>query len=249
MVMRHCSLRYWKPATANGSRHNNREEEKHAMSIASQSIDLILHNARIYTVDEQDSIAEAIAIHKGYIVGVGTSREILALAGDTTRVIDLQQKTVVPGFVDAHPHLDTVGMRLTRPVFNNAKSIQDVLEVIRREVAKAEPGQWIICNPIADERDVFSYPEALAEGRWPTRHELDTVSPNHRVNIERAQLSAPGYGLASDLALQAPGITESTPTPEGVDILLDEAGEPNGIFRDIFFPTKIPVFDIAFRAR
>jgi len=219
------------------------------MSIASRSIDLILHNARIYTVDAQDSVAEAVAIHKGYIVGVGTSQEILTLAEPSTRIVDLQQKTVVPGFVDAHPHLDTVGLRLTRPVFNNAKSIQEVLDVIRQEVAKAKPGQWIICNPIADEPDVFSYPDALADGRWPTRHDLDTVSPDNPVYIEPPQLVAPGYGFANSLAIRAASIMANTPTPEGVDILLDEAGEPNGIFRDINFPKKIPVVDGAFRAK
>lgn len=213
-------------------------------------VSLIIHNARLYTVDDSDSIAEAIAVNSaGVILAVGSSNEILSLADAHTRTVDLGGKTVVPGFIDAHPHLDTVGLRLTRPVFNNAKSIDDVLSVIRDVVKKSQPGDWIICNPLADEPDVFAYPEAMIERRWPDRYDLDKVSPNNPVYIEPPQLVAPGHAFANSLALKLAGITASTVAPEGVEILKDEQGEPTGVFRDINFPKVIPVVDGAFRAK
>jgi predicted amidohydrolase YtcJ len=212
------------------------------------AVELILSNGVIYTVDPADQVAEAVAIANGRIVAVGQSDEILALAGPGTRTVDLKGRAVVPGFVDAHPHLDTVGLRLTRPVFGEPDSIDAVLEVIRQEVARRQPGEWIICNPLANEPDVFSYPQRLREGRWPTRYDLDRVSPDNPVYIEPPQLVAPGHAFANSAALKAAGITGATTAPPGVEILLDDAGEPTGVFRDVTFPKTMPVVDGAFRA-
>jgi len=102
--------------------------------------DLILHNGRIYTVDAADSVVEALTIRGGEIVGVGRSSDMLELRGRSTRVVDLGGRTVVPGFVDAHPHLDDVGLRMVLPSFDNPKSIAEVLKTVKGEVAKRKPG-------------------------------------------------------------------------------------------------------------
>ncbi|HVL56988.1 MAG TPA: amidohydrolase family protein, partial [Burkholderiaceae bacterium] len=113
--------------------------------------DTVLHRGRIYTVDSRDSVVEALAIASGQIVATGTSEQMLALAGPRTRRIDLGQRAVIPGFVDGHPHLDGLGIRLIKPAFNRPKSIDDILSVVREEVARRKPGEWIVCNPIASE--------------------------------------------------------------------------------------------------
>ncbi len=202
--------------------------------------DKILHHGRIYTVDAHDSVAEAIAIRGDTIVAVGTSRDMLALAGPETRTIDLGGRAVVPGFVDGHPHMDGVGLRFLKPSFDSARSIDDVLAVIRAEVAKRKPGEWIICNPLASEPEVFAFPAALRDGRWPDRHDLDKAAPNNPVYIEPPMLIAPGVAIANSAAIRIAGITGSTETPAGIEIDKDDDGVPTGIFRDYNFPKLMP---------
>lgn len=214
-----------------------------------QVADLLLHHATIHTVDAADTVAEAVAIAGGRILAVGRLADVERHCGVSTRRIDLGGRTVVPGFVDAHPHMDMVGLRLTKPEFKNPRSIRDIQAVIRQEAARRKPGEWIICNPIAHEPDVFGYPAALAEGRWPDRRDLDEAAPENPVYIEPPSLVAPGHAFANSAAIRACGITRDSVVKDGVEIDLDAAGEPTGIFRDINFPKWLPVCDGAFRAR
>jgi len=211
--------------------------------------DLVLHNAVVHTVKAGDETMQAVAIQAGRVLAVGSNEDVLALADPSTRCIDLQGRTVVPGFVDAHPHMDTVGLRLIKPSFGSPTCIDDVLTVIRAEVAKRHPGGWIICNPLAAEPEVFGYPAKLREGRWPTREDLDQVAPDHPVYIEPPQLVAPGHAIANSLALRLCGISRDSHAPDGVEVLMDAQGEPTGVFTDINFPKKLPVLDGAFVAR
>lgn len=209
------------------------------MATLKPSPDLILAGGPIYTVDPDNRVAEAIAVKQGHIVGVGTAREIRTLAGPTTQVVDLAGHAVVPGFVDGHPHLDGVGLKLTRPSFDGVKSIADILAIVRRAVEGRQPGEWIVCNHIAEEPAVYGFPAVLREGRWPTRDDLDRVAPGHPVFIHAPILVAPGVAVANSAALRTAGITRDTRAPDGVSIDLDDAGEPTGIFRDWNFPKKI----------
>lgn len=202
--------------------------------------DLILHRGKIYTVDAQDSVQEALAIHDGQIFATGSSQEILALAGPETRKVDLHGRAVVPGFVDGHPHMDGVGIRYLKPSFDGVKSIDDVLAIVRQEVAQRKPGEWIVCNPLANEPEVFAFPAALREGRWPNRHDLDRVSPDNPVYIEPPGLIAPGIAIANSAAIRAAGITAATTAPAGVEIETDAADEPTGVFKDFNFPKLMP---------
>jgi predicted amidohydrolase YtcJ len=220
-----------------------------AGAASAQIADLLIHNAVVHTVDAKDSVAQAIAIGDGRILAVGTLADVERHGGPGTRRVDLDGRTVVPGFVDAHPHMDMVGLKLTKPGFNNPRRIGDILDVIAREVALRKPGEWIICNPVASEPEVFGYPAALEEGRWPTRHDLDRVSPDNPVYIEPPQLVAPGHAFANSMAIQLCGITGKSSVVEGVEIDVDSNGEPTGIFRDINFPKWLPVRDGAFRAQ
>lgn len=202
--------------------------------------DTILHRGRIHTADARASVVEALAIRDGTIVATGGSAAMLALAGPATRKVDLGGRAAVPGFVDGHPHMDDAGMRLILPSFDRPKSIADVLETVRREVAARKPGEWVVLNPIAEEPAIFSYPGALAEGRWPTRHDLDRVSPANPVYIQPLLMVAPGAAIANSAALRLAGIDGRTAAPEGVRIEKDERGEPTGVFLDYNFPKVMP---------
>ena len=105
--------------------------------------DTILHRGRIHTADARASVVGALAIRDGTIVATGSSAAMLALAGPATRKVDLGGRAAVPGFVDGHPHMDDAGMRLLLPSFDRPKSIADVLETVRREVAARKPGEWV----------------------------------------------------------------------------------------------------------
>jgi predicted amidohydrolase YtcJ len=202
--------------------------------------DLILHNGRIYTVDAKDSVAEALAIRGGEIVAVGRSRDMLELRGKETRAIDLGGRSVVPGFVDAHPHLDDVGLRMVLPSFDNPKSIDEVLKTVKGEVAKRKPGEWIVFNPLAGEPEAFSYPKVFGEGGWPTRHDLDKVSPDNPVYIQPQLMLAPGAAIANTAALRAANLDRNLAAPDGVVVGKDEAGELTGVFLDYNFPKIMP---------
>lgn len=202
--------------------------------------DTILHRGTIYTVDAHDSVVEALAIRNGEIIATGESDDVLTLAGPDTRKVDLGGKAVVPGFVDGHPHMDDVGLRLILPSFGTPRSIDDVLEVVRREVAKRKPGEWIVFNPLVGEPEVFSYPQALREGRWPNRHDLDKASPDNPIYIQPLLMVAPGAAIANSAALRVAGVGRDAIAPEGVTIERDESGEPTGVFLDYNFPKVMP---------
>lgn len=202
--------------------------------------DQILHNGRIYTVDARDSVVEALAIRNGEILATGTSQEILALAGPATRKIDLAGRAVLPGFVDGHPHMDDVGLGMVLPSFNNPKSIDEVLDVVRREVARRKPGEWIVFNALVTEPDAFAYPGVFGASGWPTRHDLDKVSPDNPVYIQPQLMLAPGVAIANSAALRLAGLDRNVAAPDGVVIGKDDAGELTGVFLDYNFPKVMP---------
>ena len=105
---------------------------------------------------------------------------------------------------------------------------------------RRRPGEWVVCNPIGVEPDLFKMPGLLKEGRWPTRHDLDRVAPDNPVYIEPAILAAPGHAFANTAALRLAGITRDTKAPDGVKIALDDKGEPTGHVEDYNFPKVIP---------
>jgi predicted amidohydrolase YtcJ len=201
--------------------------------------DLVLHNARIHVVDAEGSTVDALAIKQQRIVAIGGAAAVRRLASRNTRQVDLGGRTVIPGFVDGHPHLDTVALKLARPSFEGVKSIDDVLDIVGKAVAQRAPGERLVCNPLAEEPDVFRMPGALREGRWPTRHDLDRVAPNHPVVIPSPILVAPGVAIVNTAALDAAGIGRNTSAPEGVEIDRDERGEATGVFRDFTFPKRV----------
>src|SRR5262249_51876034 len=145
--------------------------------------ELILHGGRVYTVDEAFSTAEALAIKGGRLVGVGSDAEIRALAGRTTRQLDLANRTVLPGFIDGHNHMVGFGLFALALSLEGAPACSDVCERIAARAAVMPPGQWIICGPIGTQPYCLDAPGCLAEGRFPARRELDAAAPEHPVYV------------------------------------------------------------------
>ena len=199
--------------------------------------DLILFNGRIVTLDAQSHIAEAIAIKDGHIAAVGRTADLLAGRGRNTRVIDLAGKTVCPGFFDAHAHMDREGLK-ARGGYSLAgrHSINAILEAVKLAVGRTPKGEWIVFMPLGTPKlDYIHRPEQLAEGRFPTRHDLDAVSPDHPVYIRVPWgwwVHRPFVAVANTAALRLAGITRDTPAPHNSEIVKDAQGEPVGVFLD-----------------
>jgi len=205
---------------------------------ATEGPDTVFTNGKIVTVDRQFSIVEAVAISNGRFSAVGTSEEIEKMAGPQTDVIDLAGKTVVPGFIDGHAHMDREGLKFILPSMHGVRSIDDVLGVIADEVRGKEPGEWIVTMPVGDYPYFANGSNSLEERRYPTRWELDRVAPDNPVYIKGAWYywsgESPIVSIANSYALRLAGIgKESVPPHDRIEIVRDAAsGEPNGIFRE-----------------
>ena len=206
--------------------------------LASGFADTIFVNGKILTVDEQFSIVEALAITDGKFSAVGKTNEINELAGPATEIIDLRGLTVVPGFIDGHAHMDREGLKHILPSMHGVRSIDDILDVIEKEVRNKKPGEWIVTMPIGDYPYFSSGSDLLREQRYPTRWDLDRVAPENPVYIKGIWYywsgRSPIVSIANSYALRLAGITKDTKPPHaGVDIGKDDkTGEPNGIFRE-----------------
>src|SRR5262245_28410983 len=139
---------------------------------ASASSDLILINGKIITVDAHDSVAQAIAIHDGKIVAVGTNDEIRKLVSKDARIIDLHGRSATPGLIDTHCHFDATN-DLYAINLSKVTSVAEAVELVRKKAASAKPGEWI---------QGAGWDEGkLSERRYITAADLDGVSPDNPV--------------------------------------------------------------------
>lgn len=190
-----------------------------------QSANLILYGGIIHTMDAHDRPATAIALRDGRIVGVGTDDEIRALAGLGTVEESIAGNTVIPGLIDAHVHLLYTGRMLREIQLFDCRSIGDITTRVAAVAQSAEPGAWIIGRGWDE--------SLLAEGRHPTRFDLDPVSHGHPVVIHRVWNKL----VANTEAMQRAGVTAATPDPPA-DVPYSGSfergsdGEPTGLFRD-----------------
>jgi predicted amidohydrolase YtcJ len=198
--------------------------------------DLILFNGNIVTVDSDFSIAEAVAVKNTKIVGVGSNTDMNKLAEKNTQLLDLKGATVLPGINDAHCHLN--GFGLERPPmqldlhYPIIKSIADIKAATAARVAEVEPGKWI--SGWGWDRGFL----AEAKGNpdiWPTRHNLDPVSPDNPVVFTEFS----GHVLLlNSKALEMIGINRDTPHPPHGFIQKDNNGEPTGILFEMTFQVR-----------
>jgi predicted amidohydrolase YtcJ len=186
------------------------------------SADLALTSGKVLTMNQSQPYAEAVAIKDDRIVQVGANEEIEPLIGENTKVISLDGKTVVPGFIDTHIHVADYG-RLSRWIdLSNVASIKEMQECLSRHAAKMPKGKWLIGRGWNQTR--------FAEKRLPTCFDLDLVSPDNPVIFyqESGQVC-----VVNNKALELAGVTQLTTVPQGGAIDRDaETGELTGVLRD-----------------
>lgn len=187
-----------------------------------EKADLIVQNAKIWTVNPQQPDAEALAVHKGKIVAIGAAKEVTTWMGNSTRITDAAGRRVLPGFIDAHTHFLSGGRTLLGIDLRDCKDEQEFLNQLKTHAEKLPAGRWITGGNWDHER-TFG-------GVLPTRQLIDKVTPHHPVAISRTD----GHMLlANSLALQLAKITNDTPSPAGGFIVKDrKTGEPTGILKD-----------------
>ena len=183
--------------------------------------DLIITNAKVYTVDKQQPRAEAVAVLGERITAVGSASAIDAWRGPGTRVIDAGGRLVSPGFNDAHVHFLDSGQGLASVQLKDAGSPQEFAERIAEYAAKQLKGRWILGGTWDEQR--WNPPQL------PTRELIDRLTPDNPVAVGRYD----GHMyLANSLALKLAHITASTPDPPGGEIGRDAHGNPTGILKD-----------------
>lgn len=195
--------------------------------------DLVIVNANVHTMNQQQPRAEAVAVYGNRIVAVGSTAEIRRLAGARTRVIDAGGRLVLPGFNDSHLHFLSGGAQLSSVDLRDAKTPQDFAERIRRYAEKQPRGRWITGGDWDHER----WPNAPL----PTKELIDAFTTNTPVFVNRLD----GHmALANSVALKMAGVTRETKDPPGGLIVRDaRTGEPTGILKDAamsFVYAKIP---------
>jgi hypothetical protein len=169
--------------------------------------ELVLVNGKVVTVDDRFSIREAVAVRDGKILAVGGTADIRALAGPSTRVVDLKGRTVIPGLIDSHVHMLRAGFRWPEEVrLDDVASVEEILERIRDRAAVIRPGQWILTLGGWHESQ-------LKERRMPTREELDRAAPRNPVFLHEllaaAVMNTPAMqalDAAEDVVRGAPAI-------------------------------------------
>ena len=183
-----------------------------------QPADIVLRGGNIVTVDKDWRIAQAAAISGGKFFSVGSDAQMAPFIGPNTQVIELAGKTVVPGLIDTHLHQLFHALNGPAVQLLGTKSVAEVQRAVAERVARTEAGKWITAS-------MGWHESILEEGRMPTRHELDPVSPSNPVFIPRG-----GHVVTvNSKALEIAGITKDTPNPAGGIIVRDEKGEATGM--------------------
>lgn len=183
------------------------------------SPDLIFFNGKIATQDEKRSFADSIAVASGRVVATGSRDEIMRLATNATRCIDLQSRTVIPGLNDSHLHVIRGGLNFNMELrWDGVPSLADALDMLRKQVARTPAPQWV--------RVVGGWNEfQFVEKRAPTLDEINAIAPDTPVFILHLYDSA----LLNAAALRAAGYTKDTPNPPGGEIQRDKRGNPTGM--------------------
>jgi predicted amidohydrolase YtcJ len=185
--------------------------------------DLVLTNGNIVTVDTSLPRAEALAVKGNTIVAAGSAQEIGAYVDkQKTKVIDLQGKLALPGFIDSHVHFIYGGHALMAISLDGVTSIEEVQRRIQEKVKLKNEGEWITGRGWDQ--------EILPGKKWPTKELLDEVAPNNPVSLSRI---CGHCTLVNSYVLRISGITKDTPNPPGGVIVKDPVtGEPTGILHE-----------------
>jgi len=187
-------------------------------------MDKLFLNGRIETLDSHQTVCRAVGVSGDRIAALGEEAELKQMAGPGVEIIDLNGGVLFPGFIDSHTHLMIYaylldGLDLAPPGTSN---IADIVTAVKTAAKKNQPGEWIRGSRFVD--------YSLTENRYPTRYDLDPVSPDNPVVLYHTSFHA---CVLNSRAMAVLGIDKTTRTPPGGVIEKDPGtGEPTGVLHD-----------------
>ncbi len=192
-----------------------------AFAQSKPTADLIITNAKVWTVDKTHPAAQAVAVLGDRIVALGSNADIDAWRSASTRVINAAGKLLLPGFNDAHVHFVSGGLQLDSVQLNDATSGAEFARRIGEQAKKTPKGEWIV----GGDWDETKWDPA----RLPTKELIDPLTSETPVFVSRYD----GHmSLANSVALRLAGVTAQTPDPPGGAIVRDAQGNPTGALKD-----------------
>jgi hypothetical protein len=194
--------------------------------------DTVFINGIIHTVDDTNRQVQAVAVKNGMITAVGDNSSIEKLKGKATKVVDLEGKTMTPGFIESHGHLMGIGYNKLELDLMYVKTYDELVEKVAEAVAKAEPGDWITGRGWHQDKWIEK-PDNMVKG-FQTHDQLSAVSPNNPVYLRHASGHA---AFANEKAMQQAGVNrlsieQLSSQVEGGEIIKDELGNPTGVFTE-----------------
>lgn len=187
--------------------------------VSAMTADIILVNGRFTTLDRGNPDPQAVAIRDGKFLSVGDERDIRALAGPQTKVLDLKGGRVIPGLIDSHMHIIRGGLNYNMELrWDGVPSLADAMRMLKEQVDRTPAPQWVrVVGGFTDQQ--------FSEKRLPTIDELNAIAPDTPVFI----LHLYDRALLNGAALRAVGYTKDTPNPPGGEIARDALGNPTGL--------------------
>ncbi len=195
--------------------------------------DLVIFGGKIYTVNNINPTAEAVAVTGGRITFVGSEEEAKRFINSKTNVVDLKGKIMTPGFIEGHGHIMGIGYNELNLDLTHIKTFDEMVDLVKGAVRKSSPGEWIVGSGWhQDKWDVK--PDTMVKG-FPVHSKLSKVSPDNPVFLRHASGHA---GFANAKAMEVAGVNilsiekYSSEESEGGEIVRDELGNPTGLFNE-----------------
>lgn len=189
--------------------------------------DVVIMGGKIATVDPELGNVEALAINGYQITAVGSNEEIFSLIGSETKIIELNGRFAMPGFIEGHGHYLGLGRSKQILDLNDIKNWNEIVSMVAVAVDKANPGDWIFGRGWHQDK-WDSLPDAAVDG-VPINDTLNEVSAENPVILGHASGHAAFW---NDLALEIAGVTDDTPNPEGGTIVRTPDGKATGLMRE-----------------
>jgi hypothetical protein len=194
---------------------------------AADPADLVLRGGNVLTCDADNREAEALAARGGRIIAVGSDADVAPRIGPDTRVIDLAGRTVVPGFIEGHGHLLSLGRLRMDVDLTQTRTWDEVVSLMASAAKTAKPGDWLVGRGWHQEK--WTAPAQANGDRYPHHAPLSAVTPDNPVLL----IHGTGHAcIANAVALKLAVVDRDTPDPPGGEILRDGDGQPTGVFRE-----------------
>ena len=197
------------------------------VSCESQKADMIIHNGMIYTMNDLNPTAEAVAVSSGKIIALGKYTDLDPLITPRTKIINLHGATMTPGIIEGHGHFYGLGLAKMQLDLSKTESYQDLVDMVSDAVENSKPGEWILGrgwhqSKWNDDKNDF------VKG-FQTHERLSEISPNNPVWLKHASGHA---GFANQKAMDIAGVNKETEFGFGGEIIKDLSRKPTGVFNE-----------------